>query len=148
MSNSNKNKSGSSVDIPLKVGNDDSGMFFMLMFLEISKIGNPKVLVSVATFSSSSAISLGVPPPLMDGSETRFCVSPSTDSHSVCSNTNSFILGSSFGASLAPLELYPIGIFPAPMSVRLVGGIVFEYLELTNLPLLSLYLCIKWKFDL
>ena len=68
MSNSNKNKFGSSVDIPMKVGNDDSGMFFMLMFMEISKIGNPKVSVSVASFPSSSTILLGVPPPLMDGS--------------------------------------------------------------------------------
>jgi hypothetical protein len=117
MSNSNKNKSGSSVDIPLKVGNDDSGIFFMLMFLEISKIGNPKVSVSVATFTSSSTI------PLIDGPETGFCVSPerSIDSHSACPNVDSSVLGSSSGASLAPLELSPGGIFPAPVSVGLVG---------------------------
>jgi hypothetical protein len=122
MSNLNKNKSGSLVDIPLKVGNNDSGMFFMLMFLEISKIGNPKVSVSVAAFSSSSAILLGVPPPLMDGSETWFCVSPSADSRSICPNTDSSVLGSSSRASLAPLELFPVGMFPAPVSVELVGG--------------------------
>jgi hypothetical protein len=74
-----------------------------------------------------------------------FYVSPkcSADSH----NTDSFVLGSPSGASLAPLEFYVGGIFPAPVSVGLVGGFVFESLELTNLPLLSLYLCIKWKFD-
>ena len=143
MWNSNKNKSRYSVDIPLKVGNNDSGIFFMLMFLEISKSGNPKVSVSVAAFPSSYAI------PLIDGSKTRFCVSSkcSADSHSACPNADSSILGSSSGASLAPLWLYPSGIFPTPVSVGLVGGVVFESLELTNLPLLSLYLCIKWKFD-
>jgi hypothetical protein len=76
MSKLNKNKFGSLVDIPLKVGNDDSGIFFMLMFLEISRIRNPKVYVSVDTFPSSSSISLYVPPPLMDVSEIGFCVSP------------------------------------------------------------------------
>ena len=118
MSNSNKNKSGSSVDIPLKVGNDDSGIFFMLMFLEISKIGNPKVLVSVASFLSSSTI------PLIDGSEIGFSVSPkrSTDSRSACPNANSSVLGSPFGASLAALEFSLGGIFPAPVLVGLVGG--------------------------
>jgi hypothetical protein len=118
MSNSNKNKSGSSVDIPLKMGNNDSGIFFMLMFLEISKIGNPKVSVSVAAFPSSSAI------PLMDGSETGFSVSPkcSADSHSAHPNADSFVLGSTFGASLAPLEFSLGGIFPTPVSVGLVGG--------------------------
>jgi hypothetical protein len=83
----------------------------------------------------------------MDGSEIGFCVSPSADSRYVCPNTDSSVLGSSFGASLSPLELSPVGIFPAPVLVGLVGGVVFESLELTNLPLLSLYLCIKWKFD-
>jgi hypothetical protein len=101
------------------VGNDDSGMFFMLMFLEISKIGNPKVLVSVVEFPSSSTI------PLIDGSETRFCVSPerSADSRSARPNVDSSILGSSSRASMAPLELSPRGIFPAPVSVGLVGGL-------------------------
>jgi hypothetical protein len=143
MSNSNKNKSGSSVDIPLKVGNDDSGIFFMLTFLEISKIGNPKVSVSVAAFPSSFVILL------MDGSETGFSVSPkcSADSRSAYPNTDSSILGCPSGASLAPLEFSVGGIFLAPVSVGLVGGFVFESLELTNLPLLSLYLCIKWKFN-
>jgi hypothetical protein len=143
MSNSNKNKFGSSIDIPMKVGNDDSGIFFMLMFMEISKIGNPKVSVSMATFPSSSSI------PLIDGLETGFYVSPkcSTDSRSSRPNVDSSILGSSSGASLAPLEFYPSGIFLTPVSVGLVGGVVFESLELTNLPLLSLYLCINWKFD-
>jgi hypothetical protein len=117
MSNSNKNKSRSSVDIPMKVGNDDSGIFFMLMFLEISKIGNPKVSVLVAAFPSSYAI------PLIDGSETGFCVSPehSVDSRSTRSNVDSSVLGSSSGVSLAPLELSPGGIVPAPVSVGLVG---------------------------
>ena len=119
MSNSNKNKSGFSVDIPLKVGNNDSGMFFMLMFLEISKIGNPKVSVSVVAFPSYFSI------PLIDGLETGFCVSPerSADSRSVCPNADSSILGSSSGASLAPLEFSLGGIFPAPVSVGLVGGL-------------------------
>jgi hypothetical protein len=121
MSNLNKNKSGSSVDIPLKVGNNDSEMFFMLMFLEISKIGNPKVSVSVVAFPSSSAI------PLIDGSETGFCVSPkhSADSRYARPNVDSSILGSSSRASLAPLELSPGGIFPTPVSVGLVGGGLF-----------------------
>ena len=143
MSNSNKIKSRSSVDIPLKVGNDDSGIFFMLTFMEISKIGNPKVSISVVAFPSCSAILL------MDGSETGFFVSPkcSADSCSSCPNTDSSVLGSPSRASLAPLEFYVGGIFPAPVLVGLVGGVVFESLELTNLPLLSLYLCIKWKFD-
>jgi hypothetical protein len=118
MSNLNKNKFGSSVDIPLKVGNDDNGIFFMMMFLEISKNGNPKVSVSVATFPSSSTILL------MDGSETGFFVSLkcSADSCSSYPNTDSFILGSPSGASLAPLEFFVGGIFPAPVSVGLVGG--------------------------
>jgi hypothetical protein len=117
MSNSNKNKSRSSVDIPLKVGNDDSGIFFMLMFLEISKIGNPKVSVLVVAFPSSTI-------PLIDGSETRFCVSPerSVDSRSAHPNVDSFVLGSSSRALLAPLELSLGGIFSAPVSVGLVGG--------------------------
>jgi hypothetical protein len=142
MSNLNKNKSGSSIEIPLKVGNDDNGIFFMLMFLEISKIGNPKVSVSVAAFPYSSAILL------MDGSENGFFVSPkcSADSRSACPNTDSSVLVSPSGASLAPLEFFVGGIFPALVSVGLVGGFVFESLELTNLSLLSLYLCIKWKF--
>jgi len=141
MSNSNKNKSGSSVDIPVKVGNDDNGMFFMLMFLEISNIGNPKVSVSADAFlfPSSSSISLGIFPPLIDGSETGFCVSskrsvPSADSRSIFPNDDSSVLGSSFGASLASLELPHGGFFPAPMSVELVWGFVFKSLELTNLP--------------
>jgi hypothetical protein len=140
MSNWNKNKFGYSVDIPLNVGNNDSGMFFMLMFLEISKIVNPKVSVSVPVFPSSSAI------PLIDGSETGFCSSPKrlVDSHSAYPNVDSSILGSSSRALLAPLELPPGGIFPASVSVGLAGGgVVFESLELTNIPLLSLYLCIK-----
>jgi hypothetical protein len=126
------------------VGNDDNGIFFMLMFLEISKIGNPKVSVFVAAFPSSSAILL------MDGSKTGFSVSPkcSTDSCSAYPNTDSSVLGSPSGDSLAPLEFSIGGNFPALVSVGLVGGFVFESLELTNLPLLSLYLCIKWKFDL
>ena len=121
MSNSNKNKSGSSVDIPLKVDNNDSGIFFMLMFLEISKIGNPKVSVSVAAFPSSSAILL------MDGSETGFSVSPkcSTDSRFSCPNIDSFVLGSPSGASLAPPEFFVGEIFSAPVLVGLVGGFVF-----------------------
>jgi hypothetical protein len=119
MSNSNKNKSASSVDIPLKVGTDDSGMLFMLMFLDISKIGNPKVSVLVVAFPSSSAI------PLIDGSKTGFCVSHEclADSCSTRPNVDSSILGSSSGASMAPLEIYPSGSFPAPMSVGLVGGL-------------------------
>jgi hypothetical protein len=115
----------------------------MLTFPEISKIGNPKVSVSVAAFPCSSAIIL------MDGSETGFFVSPkcSTDSCSSCPNIDSSVLGSPHGASLAPLEFSIGGIFLATVSVGLEGGVVFESLELTNLPLLSLYLCIKWKFD-
>jgi hypothetical protein len=115
----------------------------MLTFLEISKIGNPKVLVFVATFPSSYSILL------MDGSDTRFSVSPkcSTDSCSSYPNTDSFVLGSPYRALLAPLEFSIGGIFPALVLVGLVGGFVFESLELTNIPLLSLYLCIKWKFD-
>jgi hypothetical protein len=118
MSNSNKNKSGSSVDIPLKVGNDDSGIFFMMMFLEISKSGNPKVSVSVAAFPSSSTILL------MDGLEIGFSVSPkcSADSRSAYPNTDSSVLGSPSGASLDPLEFSVGGIFPAPVSVGLVWG--------------------------
>jgi hypothetical protein len=106
MTNSNKNKSGSLVDIPLKVGIDDSGIFFMLMFLEISKIGNPKVLVSVAGFPSSTI-------PLIDGSETGFCVSPehSADSRYAHPNADSFVLGSSSGALLAPPELSLVEFF-------------------------------------
>jgi len=99
----------------------------MPMFLEISKIGNPKVSVSVVAFSflSSSAISLGAPPPLIDGSKTGFfvsskCLVPSTDSHSICPSVDSSVLGSSSGASLASLELPPGGIFP--VSVELIGG--------------------------
>jgi hypothetical protein len=118
MSNSNKNKSGSSVDIPLKVGNDDSGIFFMLMFMEISNIGNRKVSVFVATFPSSFSILL------KDGSETGFSVSPkcSTDSCFAYPNTDFSVLGSPFGALLAHLEFSIAGIFPAPVSVGLVGG--------------------------
>ena len=118
MSNLNKNKYGSFVDIPLKVGNDDSGMFFMLMFLEIFKIGNPKVSVSMVAFSfpSYSAISLGILPPLIDGSGTGFCVSskclvPSADSRYIYPNTDSSVLGPSSGASLASLELPPVESF-------------------------------------
>ena len=93
----------------------------MLMFLEISKIGNPKVSVSMATFPSSYSI------PLIDGLETGFSVSPkcSADSRSACPNTDSFVLGSPSGASLTPLEFSPSGIFPAPVSVGLVGGCCF-----------------------
>jgi hypothetical protein len=61
----------------------------------------------------------------MDGSEIGFCVSPSADSCYVFPNTNSSILGSSFGASLSPLELSPVGIFHAPVLVGLVGGGLF-----------------------
>jgi hypothetical protein len=108
----------------------------MLMFLEISKIGNPKVSVFVAAFPSSSTI------PLIDGSETGFSVSPKCllDSHYAHPNVDSSVLGSPSGASLAPLKFSHGGIFPAPVLVGLVGGLVFESLELTNLPLLSLYL--------
>jgi hypothetical protein len=78
------------------------------------------------SFISSYSISLGAPPPLIDGSETRFCVSckcsvPSADSRSIFPSDDSLVLGSSSGASLAPLELPPSGIFLAPMSVELVG---------------------------
>jgi hypothetical protein len=118
----------------MKVGNDDSGIFFMLMFLEISKIGNQKVSVFVAAFPSSSAILL------MDGSETRFFVSPkcSVDSRSACPNTDSSVLGSPSRASLAPLEFSIGGIFPAPVSVGLVGGGLF--LNLWGLQIYSCYL--------
>jgi hypothetical protein len=60
----------------------------------------------------------------MDGSETGFCVSLLADSHFVFPNIDSSVLGSSSGASLAPFELSPVGIFPAPVSVGLVGGAV------------------------
>jgi hypothetical protein len=90
----------------------------MSMFMEISKLGNPKVLVSVVAFPYSSTI------PLIDGLETGFCVSPecSADSRSACPNVDSSVLGSSSRALLAPLELSPGGIFPAPVSIGLVGG--------------------------
>jgi hypothetical protein len=132
MSKLNKNNFGSSVDIPLKVGNDDSGMFSILIFLEISKIGNPKVSVSVATFSFpfSSTILLGILPPLIDGLENGFCVSSkcsvsSANSRSIYPITDSSVLGPSSGASLDSLELPPGGICSEPMSVELVWGFVF-----------------------
>jgi hypothetical protein len=136
MSNSNKNKYGSILDIPLKVGNDDSGIFFMLMFLEISKIGNPKVLVSIVAFPSYSTILL------MDGSETGFSMSPkcSADSHSACLNTDSSVLGSPYGASPAPLEFSVGGIFPTPVLVGLVGGALF--LNIWSLQIYPCYLYI------
>jgi hypothetical protein len=60
----------------------------------------------------------------MDGSETRFSVSPkcSADLHFAYPNTDSSVLGSPSGASLAPLEFSLDGIFPAPVPVGLVGG--------------------------
>jgi hypothetical protein len=72
----------------------------------------------MASFPSSSAI------PLIDGSETRFCMSSECLANSRYGrlNVDSFVLGSSSGALLAPLELSPSGIFPAPVLVGLVGG--------------------------
>jgi hypothetical protein len=54
-------------------------------------------------------------------------VSPecSANSCSTHPNVDSSILGSSPGALLAPLELSPGGIFPAPVSVGLVGVVCF-----------------------
>ena len=46
----------------------------------------------------------------------------STDSRYAHPNVDSSILGSPSGASLAPLEFPPGGIFLAPVSVGLVGG--------------------------
>jgi hypothetical protein len=78
---------------------------------------------------------------LMDGLETGFSVSPkcSTDSRSACPNTDSFVLGSPSGASLAPLEFSVGGIFPAPVSVGLVGGL---FLNLWSLQIYPCYLYI------
>jgi hypothetical protein len=60
----------------------------------------------------------------MDGSETGFSVSPkfSANSCSTYLKTDSFILGSPYGASLAPLEFSVGGIFLAPVSFGLVAG--------------------------
>jgi hypothetical protein len=67
----------------------------------------------VAAFPSSSSI------PLIDGLETRFCVSPerSANSRSTYPNVDSSMLSSSYGALLAPFELSPGGIFLAPVLV-------------------------------
>jgi hypothetical protein len=51
------------------------------------------------------------------------CPERSADSRSTHPNVDSSILGSSSGASLAPLEISLDGMFLAPVSVGLVRGV-------------------------